>query len=197
MRIGDSPDYIHGGKSSHTSISTGLILILLPRSSHWEAHNLNASGVGARMAEFAIGSIATMANLNPTQEKQDVLPVLGYKLSIEWPYVITLIVCISGTHCVLVGLMLWIARSVVVLDDSNLCMARLLEGLVQTLEGRGSLADGREIARSINRQGGGRVRVVYGIGAEGSNTERVLRLGDEREVARGLTTGRFPEGAYR
>lgn len=139
------------------------------------------------MSEFAIGSLATMVNLNPSQQVEDTVPVLGYQLSVEWRYVIPLIAIIAIVHFILVGLMLWIATSVVVLDASNLCMARLLEGLMRDLNGRGSLLNGREIAKAIETQGTGEVRVVYGF--EENNAERILRLGDEKESMRGLKSG--------
>lgn len=146
------------------------------------------------MSEFAIGSLATMANLKSSQQEQDTVPVLGYQLPIEWRYLIPLIVIITVAHFILVGLTLWIARSVVVLDASNLCTARLLEGFMRKLNGRGSLLNGEEIAKAIETQGIGEVRVVYGL--EERNAEKVLRLGDEKEIMRGLKLGRFPRGAY-
>lgn len=63
------------------------------------------------------------------------------------------------------------------------------------------MLNGAELAEAVRRRSAGRTRVVYGIGAAMEDrddaAERVLRLGDEREIARGLASGRFPEGAYR
>lgn len=135
-----------------------------------------------------------MANLNPQFQKQGTLPILGYSLSIEWNYVIILAVCIVCVHCILVGLMLWIARSVVVAHDSNLCMARLLEELVGRLGGRGSLLNEEEIVTAIQGQGPRELRLVYGTGRMGA--ERVLRLGDKMEVEQVGKWNAFPRGVY-
>lgn len=149
------------------------------------------------MSKFAIGSLAAMANLNPQFQKQGTLPVLGYSLSVEWKYVIVLAVCVVCVHCILVGLMLWIARSVVVAYDSSLCMARLLEGLVGRLGGRGSLLDEKEIVTAIQGRGGRELRVFYGIGRVGKGEEeRVLRLGENKEVEKLRKWQAFPKGAY-
>ena len=90
-----------------------------------------------------------MANLNPQQKVPGTLPILGYHLDTQWQYVIALTACIAGVQCLLVAIMLWIARPVVVIDDSDLCAARLLQGLAGKLEGRGSLLSGKEIAKEI------------------------------------------------
>lgn len=150
------------------------------------------------MSKFAIGSLAGMTNLNPQLSERGTLPILGYSLSVEWNYVIALAVCVVCVHCILVGLMLWIARSVVVAHDSNLCMARLLEGLVGRLGGRGSLLDEKEIVTAIQGRGGREFRVVYGIGRIGKTEgERVLRLGEEnKEVEKLRKWQAFPKGTY-
>lgn len=167
------------------------------RSSPWEIGKLSAADVGAKMSEFAIGSLVTMANLNPQLQAQGTLPVLGFNLTVEWRYVIPLAVGIVCAHCILVGLMLWIARSVVVINESSLCMARLLEGLVARLGGKGSLLDDKDIVTAIQGRGARKLRVVYGIGRIGvMEEERVLRLGDKNEVEKIPKWGPFPRGTY-
>ncbi|MCJ1463715.1 hypothetical protein MMC07_002324 [Pseudocyphellaria aurata] len=163
------------------------------RSSPWEVNNLSAPEVGALMSKFAIGSLATMARLNPQSSRPGTLPILGFRLSVEWDHIIILAVCIVAVHCILVGLMLWIASSVVVAHDSNLCMARLLEELVERLRGKGSLLNEKEIVTAIQGQGP-RLRVTYGTGTmEG---QRVLRLGDKTEVEQVGKWKAFPKGVY-
>ena len=146
------------------------------------------------MSEFAIGSLAAMANLNPQTLIPGTLPTLGRHLSIQWKYVIALASCIAGVHCILVGLILLIARPIVVGADSNLVTARILQGLVKRLEGRGALLDGREIADAIEKKGTGGVKVVYGV--EMRDVGRVVELGEEMEVRSKLPGGRFPGGLY-
>lgn len=149
------------------------------------------------MSEFAIGSLATMATSNPQLQRLGELPVLAYSLSIEWNYVIILAVCVVCVHCILVGLMLWIAKSVVVAHDSSLCIARLLHGLVGRLEGRGSLLDEEEIVTAIQGQGSRKLRVVYGTARVGERKEeKVLLLGEETKVEKVPRWRAFPKGDY-
>lgn len=75
-------------------------------------------------------------------------------------YVITLAACIGGIHLLLVGLILWIARPIVITDDSNLAVARLLKGLVEPLGHEGGLLDGTEIAEAVQREN---VKVGHGV----------------------------------
>jgi hypothetical protein len=121
---------------------------------------MDARSVGARTAEYAIGSLSGMANNNPPLLVPGLVPILGYHLSVDWKYIIALVACIAGVHTVFVVLLLWIARPVVIVDDSNLCTARLLSGLVNRLDDGGCLLDGREIAEAIKRRDGwsGRLR---------------------------------------
>ena len=124
---------------------------LYPWGNFLETHNLAADQIGSNIAEFTIGSIASTAALNQKEHyfSQD-LPILGYSLSTRWPYVIVLFVCVGAVHFVLVGLLCWVARPVVVCDDSDLCTARLLQELVGRIpDCGGSLLDGKELAGAI------------------------------------------------
>lgn len=80
------------------------------------------------MSGFAIGSVAAVDVLTPSTTIPGTLSTLDYHLDIEWQYVITLVACIAGVRLLLVGLMLWIARPIVITDDYNLAVRRLLKG---------------------------------------------------------------------
>lgn len=67
-----------------------------------------------------------MANMNPKQQQAGDLPVLGYHLNTKWKYVNALFVCIAAGYVLLVATMLWIARPVIVVEDSDMCVAKLL-----------------------------------------------------------------------
>ena len=164
--------------------------------SYWETY-LDAQQIGAGIAGFTVGSRAAMANLDPQQKVPGTLPILGYHLDTQWQYVIAPTACIAGVHCLLVAIMLWIARPVVVIDDSDLCTARLLHGLVGKLEGRGSLLSGKEIAKEIQRTASKNGQVVYGI-SHGRDVggRPVLELGENVQVRWKLNGGRFPRGVY-
>lgn len=53
------------------------------------------------MAEFAIGSISTMASTNPQLLAPSLVPYLGSRLSVHWKYVIPLLASIAGVHLAL------------------------------------------------------------------------------------------------
>lgn len=53
------------------------------------------------MAEFALGSIATMATNNPSIQIPGHLPTLGTQLEVKWAFAIALLVCIAGVHSAL------------------------------------------------------------------------------------------------
>ena len=143
------------------------------------------------MSEFAIGSVAAMAIFNPDTQIRGTLPTLGYSLSVEWQYIIALAACIVGVHCMLVVLMLWIARPIVITDDSNLAVARLLKGVVDPLGQGGGLLNGPEIAEAIQKERG---TVSYGV-REGE-AGRILEVGEGLEVRKRLPGRRFPAGNY-
>ena len=159
-------------------------------SSYWETQDLTAEEVGSRMSEFAIGSIAAMSVFNPQIMIRGTLPRLGYHLSIEWQYVIALAACIAGVHFLLVALILWISRPIVVTDDSNLAVARLLKGLVDPLGHEGGLLVGSEIAEAVQKGGS----VSYGVSERVGG--RSLELGPDLQVRKRLPGRQFPAGRY-
>ena len=189
---------------------------LYPWGNFLETHNLNATQIGSNIAQFAMGSIAATAGLNQKESFfSRTLPMLGYSPTIQWPYVIALFVCIGVVHAVLVGSLCWIARPVVVCDDSDLCTARLLQGLLGRIpNGAGTLLGGKELAREIdnasidNNAGGGEVsgtglkeptRVVYGVVEKKNSAGAAGRKGlgiNEDIQPLDLGRGAFPKGRY-
>ena len=153
---------------------------LYPWGDYLESHYLDADQIGSNIAQFTMGSIATTARRNQrAYNSSPTLPILGFSPTIKWRFVIALFSCIGAVHIILVALLCWIARPVVVCDDSDLCTARLLHGLVGRIpDGDGTLLHGSELAREIdnatmdNAAAGGEVsatnpqeptRVVYGV----------------------------------
>ncbi|KAM0798594.1 hypothetical protein BDR22DRAFT_912903 [Usnea florida] len=180
-----------------------------------EAHSLDADGIGSNIAEFAMGSIATTALLNQkVSNSSPTLPILGYSPTIKWRYVIALFAGIAAVHVILVGLLCWIARPVVVGDDSDLCTARLLHGLVGRIpDGGGTLLYGRELAQEIenltmdNAVAGGEMgatnlqeptRVVYGVVETNDKAGIIRRRLGINEGIQPLSSwrGAFPKGQY-
>ncbi|KAL9599152.1 MAG: hypothetical protein Q9219_004019 [cf. Caloplaca sp. 3 TL-2023] len=169
-----------------------------PFGSYWELNNRTAQGVGSRMAEFAIGSLASMGNFNPRANIQGTTPTLGYNLSVHWEFIAALAVLIAGVHCLLVGLILWIARPVVVPDDSNLVVAKLLHGLVGNVGERGNLLEGKEIAEAIEKEGdmAGREKGAVGYGVREGSSGTVLEIGEGLARRKNLRNESFPRGVY-
>lgn len=115
---------------------------LYPWASKWETADLSAQQIGARISEFAIGSLATMAHLNPTTSLPGTLPTLASQVKVTWWGTIGLAVGIASTHALLVLAMLWVSTAVVVPDDSNLVIEILLRTAAGRLDARGSFWDG-------------------------------------------------------
>ena len=117
-------------------------------------------------------------------------------------------------HVVLVGLLCWVARPVVICDDSDLCTARLLQGLVGRIPGGGgALLDGKALARAIDdtsteeKAGMDGVsetvhkeptRVIYGVvDANDGAGQRRRGLGISEDIRPlSLWRGAFPKGSY-
>ena len=187
---------------------------LYPWGDYLEAHNLDAYEIGSNIAQFAMGSIATTADRNHrVSHPSPTLPILEYSPTIKWNFVNALFAVIGAVHIILVGLLCWIARPVVVYDDSDLSTARLLHGLVGRIpDGRGTLLDGKSLAQEIdhasrdNAVAAGEVhatnlpeptRVVYGVVEMSDKAgSEVRRLGINEGVQPLSSTGAFPKGQY-
>ena len=152
------------------------------------------------MSQFAVGSLASMAGFNPSITISGTVPTLGYHLSPEWNYSITLAACIVAAHTILVALMMWISRPIIVGGDSNIAVARLLQGLVGRLDGRGSLLDEKELAKAIEKERDeDDKQVVYGVrevDGDGHGSNKVLEISSAVKVRKDLIGGRFPKGTY-
>ena len=64
------------------------------------------------MAEFAMGSIATMARTKPLIEAPGLVPYLGSRITVHWPYLIALLVGIASVHLLLVVGSLYIQNAI-------------------------------------------------------------------------------------
>ena len=146
------------------------------------------------MAEFAIGSLAVMAETNPRKPFPGTLPVLGYNLSVHWPYIIAFVVCVTAAHTLIVTMILWISRSVIVGEDSYIVTAGLLHGVVGRIAANSNgpvLNDGGEKAvellqRALNSENeAGIAKLKYGFGpGKGGATDWVLEIGRADDVAK-------------
>ena len=119
-----------------------------------------AQDFGARVSEFTIGSIATMVSLSTPIKIPDTVSTLGYHLGVEWKYIIPLGIRIVVKHIILVALMVLISRPIVVGGDSNLVVARLLQGIEEKWDGKGSSLERKELAEAVEREVNPRKRWV-------------------------------------
>lgn len=88
--------------------------------------------IGARMAEFAASTLATMAQENPSTRVWGSLPTLGYQVDVEWIPIVAMTASIAAVHVLMMFLALWLAWPVIVVDDSTLLRVLLLKGLTMT-----------------------------------------------------------------
>lgn len=162
--------------------------------SAWEIHNHRLDEVGANMAYFALSSLAWMATTNPRFNIEDIVPILGYSLSIHWVYVISLCACIAGVHLVLFAAAVYSSRLVIIKDDTNISTARLLRPLVEHLGPSATFLEGKELSEAIEQhvpRG-----VVYGPREDQGLGGMTLDLGEEVLPRRRLRMGRHPDGRY-
>ncbi len=160
----------------------------------WEIRGGDPNLVGANMAEFAIGSISTMAIRNPRIQIRGLVPYLGSHLTVSWSYVIALATCIAGVHFALFASAIYGSRVVIIKDDSNLSIAQLLRPLVDNLGSSGMLLQGKEISQFLDRDGTSGVVYgpckieepdVYNLGIDGNIVPR-----------KRLYNRRHPDGMY-
>lgn len=181
---------------------------LYPWSSKWETTDISAQQVGARISEFAIGSLATMAHLNPHTNLPGTLPTLASQVKVTWWGIIGLAIGIASTHALLVLVMLWVSTAVVVPDDSNLVTEMLLRTAAGRLDARESFWDGGKTALAIQgghqAKGGQQIElvVVQSRGAHGSEEEttqatQVEEAGTSRRVAFRIVRDEADEYVYK
>ncbi|KAL8769310.1 MAG: hypothetical protein Q9209_004692 [Squamulea sp. 1 TL-2023] len=167
------------------SAPTGNSTISMPRASDpaWLSSPLSHSPQW-RIIIFMIGSQA------PSPFLASISPCIGNIF-------IALAAVITGIHCLLVALILFIARPVVIPADSNLVVAKLLHGLVGRMGDRGNLLGAKEIADAIQNESGqedGKHAVGYGVrqGVHGA----ALEIGEGLVKRKDLSEGRFPKQVY-
>lgn len=151
---------------------------LYPRSSKWETDGLSAQEIGGLISEFAIGSLATMAHLNPNTTMPGTLPILASRVRVTWWGIISLAVGIAFTHALLVLVILWVSTGVVVVpDDSSLVIDMLLKSAAGRLGASRSCGGGERIALAIHGGQKGESRetielaVIQNKGAHSSREE--------------------------
>ena len=163
-------------------------------SSRWEIHNQPINVVGSNMAEFALGSLASMAVRNPSVQTHGAVPILGFHLTVQWKFTCALCACIVIVHFLFFAMAVYTSRLVIIKDDSNLSTARLLRPLVDHLGSQGTLIEGKDISRVIEDNG---VRgLVYGPRDDPGAGGRVLDISDRVMPRRTLARWRHPDGTY-
>ena len=108
------------------------------------------------MAEFALRSLATMAERNPSIRISGRVPHLGSRLNIyyHWHYVVALLACIIGLHVALLVATAWVTKSVIVTDDSVMAIARLLNGMTEEFKRKCILRRGEPLCEANSEEPG-------------------------------------------
>jgi hypothetical protein len=163
--------------------------------SAWEIHGKDTDTVGANMAEFAIGSLSTMAWKNPRITVNCSVPYLGSRIYVSWPYLIALLACISGVHFALFASAIYTSRLVVIKDDSNLSTARLLRPMAEDLGHSGTVLKGKELSQVITRREG-KGGVVYGPRNVEGWPNYYLDIGNSVPPRTKWKDRRHPDGVY-
>lgn len=146
------------------------------------------------MAEFALGSLASMAIRNPSVQFHGAVPILGFHLNVQWKFTLALCASIVIVHFLFFAAAVYTSRLVIIKDDSNLSTARLLRPLVDHLGSQGTLIEGKDISRVIEDNG---VRgLVYGPREDPGADGRVLDISNRVMTRRNLAGSRHPNGTY-
>lgn len=169
-------------------------LLILSRRSTWEVHFHNADHVGANMAEFAIGSLSTLAKQNPRVQLQGTVPYLGTKLEVFWIYASALLIGIAAVHFILFLLVVYASRVVIIRDDSNLSTARLLRSVTTPLGTSGTLLDGKQASQALAPSATS--GLVYGPKQDKLSQDYYLTLGTDATPRIDLPNRKHPDGKY-
>ena len=153
-----------------------------------------ADHVGANMAEFAIGSISTLAKQNPRIQLPGTLPNLGTQLQVFWGYASALLIGIAGVHFILFVAVVYASRVAVIRDDSNLFTARLLRTVTGPLASSGSLLDGKQASQALAPSAAS--GLVYGPKRDEMSQGYYLTLGTDVTPRISLPNRRHPDGKY-
>lgn len=151
------------------------------------------------MAKFAIGSLAFMAYTNrPNPIPNRMVPYLGSRLTVHWPFFISLVVVIPAFHLLLFCAAIHMSSGVIIIDNSYLSLARLLRPVVEELGDGGTFLGGREISEVLKKKKKvGSERVVYGPRKSGAEGEYVLGIGSDITRCGSLwKRGWHPDGKY-
>lgn len=146
------------------------------------------------MASFALGSLAYMATHNPRFNVEGLVPMLGYKLSVHWSYVIEICVSIVFVHFLFFIAAIYMSRRIIIKDDSFLSAARLLRPLVEHLGPTATLLEGKELSKVIEEFVP--LGIVYGPRVDKEHPGTFLDIGEEVQPRRRLPTKRHPDGRY-
>ncbi len=140
------------------------------------------------MAEFALRSLAVMAERNPPIEVPGRVPHLGTRLTVynHWRYLIILLACIIAGHFAMFVASIWMARPVVVASDSFVTVAKLLSGtMTQSHE--------NEAGHDMGSPNYIRGKYVYGP-LESKDEGFGLTLSEEVKTLKQWTGRRHPDG---
>ena len=147
------------------------------------------------MAEFAMKSLVTMINNNPTIHTNGSLPHLGSRLSVDWQFAGALSAWILAIQFAIFAVVVRTAQIVVVKDDTSLSTARLLRPLVNGLGDRGTLVRAKELSPNLQKRY--RSGLVYGPRTVKGHVGYSLDIAEDILPLASWPAGKHPGGTYR
>ena len=147
------------------------------------------------MAEFAMKSLVTMFNNNPTIQTNGSLPHLGSSLSVDWRFAGALSAWILAIQFIIFAVVVRTAQVVVVKDDTSLSTARLLRPIVDGLGATGTLVRAKELSPSLQKRY--RTGLVYGPRVDKGRVGYSLDIAEDVLPLSSWPASKHPGGTYR
>lgn len=158
------------------------------------------SSVATTISQFSMTAVAASDQDNKVETPQEIIakrvfvtgrrPYFPPQLTVSWIYAGAILVGIPLLQAISLVVVIALADTAVVKDDSHFSTAKLLEPLVRQMGDHGCLLTGDEIVELL---GGSKVRVTYG------SQQRVAvgHVGVFEEGSAGsVASSRFQEGLY-
>ena len=195
--------------------------LALPIDDTWSPHTPNAhpysNSVASTLAQFSMTVLAAAeqgtGGLPPTIPDRTAVrcivenggqPYLAAILTIDnWVYVILVILAVPVLQGIMFLVVLSYSDAIIVLEESHVCISRILAPITRDLEGQGSLLGIEDVVKALDERGN-RVPLRYAFEETNRHWERERKWQKFRTGFFHRPTGRlwkaqhgkFPEGKY-
>ena len=163
----------------------------------------DATAVASTIAQYSMLALAAMDQgvepLVPGMDRPADLrtwewgsqPYRTSKINVNWPFIIAIVCAVPLIQMVFLLAVVILANDIVVKDESQLCMARLLAPVVQKMGDHSSLLRVEEVVKALSDDG---VTLKYGWEEQGGVMRVVIQKQADGVPPR--TYRMFPEGIY-